>query len=132
MVVNESLPNYIIEKLRPLDLSTKTVAVLGMAFKGDCDDKRDSLAYKVKNLLQVYAGKVLCTDPYVPDPDLVPVEAAIEEAQIVILGAPHAVYKDLKFSPRKVVVDVFGFWAMEDVDIRTLEEPAVQAVPVEI
>jgi UDP-N-acetyl-D-mannosaminuronic acid dehydrogenase len=132
MVVNESVPNYIIEKLRPLDLSTKTVALLGMAFKGDCDDKRDSLAYKVKNLLQVYAGKVLCTDPYVPDPELVPVETAIEEAQIIILCAPHTVYKDLKFSPRKVVVDVFGFWAMEEVDIRTCEKPALQAVPVEI
>jgi UDP-N-acetyl-D-mannosaminuronic acid dehydrogenase len=132
MVVNESIPNHIIEKLKPLPLSNKTVAILGMAFKGDCDDKRDSLAYKLKNLLQVYAAKVVCTDPYVEDPELVPMETAIDEAQVIILGAPHTVYKDLKFSPRKVVVDVFGFWSMEEVRVRTRENTAVPAVPVEI
>jgi UDP-N-acetyl-D-mannosaminuronic acid dehydrogenase len=124
MLVNESLPNYIIEKLQPLDLKTKTVAILGMAFKANCDDNRDSLAYKLKNLLQVYAAKVLCTDPYVQDEKLVPMEYALEEAQIIILGAPHSVYNDLKFSPRKTVVDVFGFWKSDDLRIRprTLEQ----------
>jgi hypothetical protein len=59
-------------------------------------------------------------------------ETAIDEAQVIILGAPHTVYKDLKFSPRKVVVDVFGFWSMEEVRVRTRENTAVPAVPVEI
>jgi UDP-N-acetyl-D-mannosaminuronic acid dehydrogenase len=132
MVVNESIPNYIIEKLQPLDLPTKTVAILGMAFKGNCDDKRDSLAFKLKNLLQVYAGRVLCTDPYVPDPDFVPLETAIDEAQIIILGAPHSVYGELKFSPRKVIVDVFGFWQMEELRIKKRDPATRSAVPVEI
>ena len=130
MVVNESLPNYIVEKLEPYDLKQSTVAILGMAFKGNCDDKRDSLAYKLRNLLQVYAGKVVCTDPYVLDKTLVPLEDAIEEAQIIILGAPHTVYSELKFSPRQVVIDVFGFWQSDRLRVRKKGEQSNQSSAV--
>ncbi|PWU03516.1 MAG: nucleotide sugar dehydrogenase [Candidatus Melainabacteria bacterium] len=114
LVVNESLPNFIIERLQPANLAGHTVAILGMAFKGNCDDKRDSLAYKLKNLLKVYAKEVYCTDPHVPDADLVPLEKALE-AEVIILGAPHAVYADLQFPKEKIVVDVFGFWPRTEV-----------------
>lgn len=115
MVVNESLPNFIIERLQPANLAGRSVAILGMAFKGNCDDKRDSLAYKLRNLLHVYAKEVLCTDPYVVDNSLVPLEAALK-AEIIILGAPHSVYADLRFADDKTVVDVFGFWPRTKVD----------------
>jgi UDP-N-acetyl-D-mannosaminuronic acid dehydrogenase len=114
MVINESLPNFVVERLQTANLADRTVAILGMSFKGNCDDKRDSLAYKLKNLLQVYAKKVLCTDPYVSDENLVPLDTALK-ADIIILGAPHSVYSDLCFPPAKIVVDVFGFWPKEQV-----------------
>jgi UDP-N-acetyl-D-mannosaminuronic acid dehydrogenase len=110
MLINEGLPNFIVSQLRSRNLSGRRVAILGMAFKADSDDKRDSLSYKLKKLLQVEAREVLCTDPYVQDPCLVPVEEAIKRADIVILGAPHSVYGDLKIPAGKVVVDVWGFW----------------------
>jgi UDP-N-acetyl-D-mannosaminuronic acid dehydrogenase len=81
-----------------------------MAFKAESDDKRDSLSYKLKKLLEVRAKRVLCTDPYVPDPNLVPLHQALAEADIIILGAPHKQYKDLKFSPDQVVVDIWNAW----------------------
>ena len=43
-----------------------------MAFKGDSDDIRDSLSYKLKKLLEVESKEVLCTDPFVPETGLVP------------------------------------------------------------
>ena len=49
------------------DLANKKAAILGMGFKAESDDKRDSLSYKLKKLLSVEALEVLCTDPYVPD-----------------------------------------------------------------
>lgn len=128
LVVNESLPNFIIERLQPANLAGRTVAILGMAFKGNCDDKRDSLAYKLKNLLQVYAKSVLCTDPYVHDPELVPLEKAMG-AEIIILGAPHSVYADLQFPEEKTVVDVFGFWTRTKVNADK-GSPASKLVPV--
>lgn len=110
MLINEGLPNFIVTQLRAEGLSKRTVAILGMAFKGDSDDNRSSLSYKLKKLLQVEARVVLCTDPYVPDPALVPLEQAVERADIIILGAPHSVYRNLQFPASKKVVDVWGFW----------------------
>jgi UDP-N-acetyl-D-mannosaminuronic acid dehydrogenase len=86
------------------------VAVLGMAFKGESDDKRESLSYKLRKLLMVEAKEVLCTDPYVVDSKLVPLGEALRRADVIILGAPHAAYRDLPLSSDKVVVDVWGFW----------------------
>jgi UDP-N-acetyl-D-mannosaminuronic acid dehydrogenase len=112
MVVNESLPNFIIERLEKHDLPNLRVAILGMAFKGNSDDTRDSLACKLRNLLQVYAKEVICTDPYVQDERLVPLDEAISRADVIVLGAPHSVYKDISLPPNKLVVDVWGFWPM--------------------
>ena len=75
MLVNEGLPNFIVGQLRQQQkLRDKVVAVLGMAFKSESDDKRESLSYKLRKLLMVEAKEVLCTDPYVVDEKLVPLE----------------------------------------------------------
>ena len=48
MMVNEGLPNYIVDSLRhQYDISKKKTGILGMAFKADIDDTRDSLSYKL-------------------------------------------------------------------------------------
>jgi UDP-N-acetyl-D-mannosaminuronic acid dehydrogenase len=110
MLINEGLPNFLVSQLRPHDLHHKTVGILGMAFKAESDDKRDSLSYKLKKLLEVEAKGVLCTDPFVPDKNLVPLRQAIDQADVIIVGAPHRQYKDLHFSPEKIVVDIWNLW----------------------
>lgn len=110
MLINEGLPNFVVAQLRKSDLRDKTVAILGMAFKGDSDDKRESLSYKLRKLLVLEAKEVLCTDPYVADKDLVPLEDAIQRADIIIFGAPHSVYHTLAIPQGKQIVDVWGFW----------------------
>jgi len=110
MLVNEGLPNFIVDQLRPFGLAEKRVAILGMAFKGDSDDIRESLSYKLRNVLQVEAKEVLCTDPYVSSQDLVPLEAALNGSDIVILGAPHSVYRDIEIPEDKKIVDIWNFW----------------------
>jgi UDP-N-acetyl-D-mannosaminuronic acid dehydrogenase len=110
MLVNEGLPNFVVSQLRKSGLRDKTVAILGMAFKGDSDDKRESLAYKLRKLLLLESKAVLCTDPYVADSDFVPLEEAVRGADVVIFGAPHSAYQSLEIPPGKQVVDVWGFW----------------------
>jgi UDP-N-acetyl-D-mannosaminuronic acid dehydrogenase len=111
MLINEGLPNFLVHQLRQQqNLRGKVIAVLGMAFKSESDDKRESLSYKLRKLLMIEAKEVLCTDPYVVDDKLVPLEEALELSDIIILGAPHAVYRDLRFAPNQVCVDVWGFW----------------------
>jgi UDP-N-acetyl-D-mannosaminuronic acid dehydrogenase len=114
MLINEGLPNFIVSQMKSKGLSEQRVAILGMAFKADSDDSRDSLSYKLKKLLQVEAREVLCSDPYVCDPSLIPAEEAIQRADIVVIGAPHSVYRDIRIPADKVLVDIWGLWTARD------------------
>ena len=109
MLVNEGLPLYIVSHLeRVHDLASMKVGILGMAFKGESDDVRSSLSYKLKRILQFRAAEVLCTDPYVTvDPSLVPLETVLAECDILILAAPHSPYRDLE--TELPVADVWNF-----------------------
>jgi len=112
MLVNEGLPARLVELAqRDLDLSQKVVGVLGMAFKAESDDPRDSLSYKLRNLLALETRRVLCTDPYVPDPTLVPVERVLEEADVLFLATPHRAYRELRIPEGKVLYDVWNWIA---------------------
>lgn len=109
MLINEGLPAHLVKLARlQVPLSGKTVGILGMGFKAESDDPRDSLSYKLKHLLALEAGTVLCHDPYVPDQRLVPLERLLAEAEVIFVGAPHRTYRTLTIPPGKVVVDVWN------------------------
>ncbi len=108
MTINEGMPLYLVDRLtRRFDLESMTVGILGMAFKGDSDDIRSSLAYKLKRVLTSKAAAVRCTDPYVTvDESLVPLDEVVESCDLLIIGAPHSEYAGL--TTTKPVVDVWG------------------------
>jgi len=108
MRVNEGLPGFIVEALeRARGIRGRTIGILGMAFKGDSDDRRSSLSYKLKKLLKFRGATVLTTDPHVDDPDLRPLDDVLREAETFIIGAPHAAYRTLDFTGRELV-DIWG------------------------
>ena len=109
MQVNEGLPAYMVSALerRYGTLRGKTVGILGMAFKAESDDTRASLSYKLRKLLAWSGARVLCTDPYVIDDRIEPLDRVVRESDILILAAPHAPYKGLEIGG-KDVVDVWG------------------------
>lgn len=45
-----------------------------------------------------------------PDNRLLPLEEVVRRAEVIILGAPHAIYRDLAIPKDKIVVDIWGFW----------------------
>ncbi len=108
MMVNEGLPLYMVSRLEHrFPLRDLSVGVLGMAFKGESDDTRSSLSYKLKRILRFKAREVLCTDPYVStDPDLLPLDDVVERSDLLIVAAPHRAYRDLKTSVP--VIDIWG------------------------
>jgi UDP-N-acetyl-D-mannosaminuronic acid dehydrogenase len=108
MMINEGLPLYLVSRMeRRFDLSEMVVGILGMAFKGESDDIRSSLSYKLKRILRFKAKDVLCTDPHVKsDPDLVPLDRVLEAADLVVVAAPHRAYGGLKIEAP--VVDIWN------------------------
>jgi UDP-N-acetyl-D-mannosaminuronic acid dehydrogenase len=112
MLINEGLPNFIVQRLKDrYVLKEKVVGILGMAFKGDIDDSRDSLSYKLKKILEIEARDVLCTDPFVKDDDFLNLDEVIARSDILIIGAPHSAYKNIKVDdPSKALVDIWNFF----------------------
>jgi UDP-N-acetyl-D-mannosaminuronic acid dehydrogenase len=108
MLVNEGLPNYLVQRVsRRYDLSKLTVGILGMTFKADSDDPRDSLAFTLRNILQAECREVLCSDPYLDEPWLTPLEETLRRSDLLFIGAPHKVYRSL--NPGRIpVIDVWN------------------------
>jgi len=107
--INEGLPAYVVNAMerRYGSLKGRSIGLLGMAFKGESDDIRSSLSYKVRKLLAWKGARVSCTDPFVADDRLVPLEQVLDQAEILVLGAPHRAYRSLDVGGRDVV-DVWG------------------------
>ncbi|HJQ40541.1 MAG TPA: nucleotide sugar dehydrogenase [Thermoanaerobaculia bacterium] len=109
MLINEGMPNFIVRQLKEQhDLSNLTAGILGMAFKADSDDPRESLSYKLRKILEYEAGQVLCTDPYVKDEALLPLEDVLAQSDIIIVAAPHKQYRELRFREGQHVVDIWN------------------------
>jgi UDP-N-acetyl-D-mannosaminuronic acid dehydrogenase len=108
MTINEGLPLYLVHRLEQrFNLSSLTVGILGMAFKGESDDIRSSLSYKLKRILEFKADMVLCADPYVTvDPSLLPQEEVIARSDLLVIATPHREYRNLVTD--KPVADIWN------------------------
>jgi UDP-N-acetyl-D-mannosaminuronic acid dehydrogenase len=108
MQINEGLPNYIVDTLNSRNaLQGRTIGILGMAFKGESDDPRASLSYKLRKLAAFKGAHVMCTDPYIHDESFQPLEKVLRESDILVIAAPHKAYKALELDGREVV-DIWG------------------------
>jgi UDP-N-acetyl-D-mannosaminuronic acid dehydrogenase len=91
--VNESVPLFLVEgiKRRLGDLRERKVAVLGLAFKGDTDDARDSLSHKLIRLLERELADVAVHDPVVATPTT-GFDDAVAGADVVVVATNHSAY----------------------------------------
>lgn len=109
MLINEGLPAHLIQLAkRERDLRRCTVGILGMTFKAESDDTRDSLSFKLRKLLMLETREVLCHDPFWKGDGATPLEDVLEEADVLFVGTPHKLYKHLQFRPDVLVMDVWG------------------------
>lgn len=109
MMVNEGMPSFIVERLRQKhDLTNMHVGILGMAFKADIDDTRDSLSYKLGKLLRFHGANVLYSDEFAQDHTFVTKEELVNRSDIVIVAAPHSNYKVLTVPLHVEIVDIWG------------------------
>jgi UDP-N-acetyl-D-mannosaminuronic acid dehydrogenase len=93
------------------DLSATRIGILGMAFKADIDDIRDSLSYKLGKVLRFHGAEVLYSDEFAKDPTFISKEELVARAQVVIVGVPHSAYRRLAIPDGVDVVDLWGVLA---------------------
>ncbi len=122
--VNDSKPGYVIEKVRRAadEFKRPVIACLGLAFKADIDDLRESPALDiVKALASQQIGKLLVVEPNIaqlPDQlltqgvELVELSDALGAANLLVALVDHSEFKQIPLSQvtSKVVIDTRGLW----------------------
>jgi UDP-N-acetyl-D-mannosaminuronic acid dehydrogenase len=107
--VNETVPLFLVEgmkrRLGEGGLSGRKVAVLGLSFKRDTDDERDSLSHKLIRLLERELADVAVHDPLVATPTQ-PLEQALRGADAVVVATNHSVVSDA--ATLRAIVDLAG------------------------
>ncbi len=95
--VHETVPLFLVKGLKERlggSLRDRKVAVLGLTFKRDSDDVRDSLSYKLVRLLERELAHVARHDPHVPaESDTF--ETALEGADAVVVATNHSSFEDV-------------------------------------
>ena len=92
--VNETVPLFLVDGLvkRLGTLRGRKVAVLGLAFKADTDDERDSLSHKLIRLLERELAEVVVHDPQVATPTASFADAVLD-ADAVVVATNHTVFR---------------------------------------
>ena len=116
--VNDAKPDWVVAKVRQKAARFRrpAIACLGLAFKADVDDLRESPALDiVRRLRAADLGELLVCEPHVRDFNefpLVSLEQAVEPADIVLLLVDHRAFRRLKPAKlqEKVLIDTRGMW----------------------
>jgi UDP-N-acetyl-D-mannosaminuronic acid dehydrogenase len=120
--VNDGKPDWVIGKVRAAaaGLKNPSVACLGLAFKANIDDLRESPSLDIAGHLADEGFKVLAVEPHVRElpaslkgkAELVGLEEALVKADILLLLVDHDVFKRIPSSALmgKNTIDTRGIW----------------------
>ncbi len=131
--VNDSKPLWVVNKVKATlsalqrenadcSLNTLTVSCLGLSFKANIDDTRESPAVDIVRMLaRSHSGRVLVVEPHLSSlplslegerVTLVSLEEAIDQADIVLLLVDHEIFKQINPSTldKSVLIDTRGVW----------------------
>lgn len=125
--VNDGQPEFVVRLVKKAlgSLRNKKIALLGLSYKADVDDMRESPAVEAAHLLVQAGAKVKAFEPYkttaeIPGLDLADSLAEVfADAEAILLMVPHAPIRTLepeivaKLTPARVVIDTVNTWPVE-------------------
>ncbi len=99
--INEAMPLFLVKKLKErINLKGKRIVILGVSFKAEIDDIRESLSFKLRKALLREHAEVILHDPYVKhysQQEIIhSLTDALEGAHAVIIGTNHKEYTERK------------------------------------
>lgn len=123
-IVNDEQPHFVLEKVKRAlgNLKGKKITALGLAYKPDVDDLRESPAIKVVQLLQEAGATVKAWEPFNPNanPKNIDVSASFEEAikdsDSILILVKHTEfveinpYQLLELSSARTIIDTVNAW----------------------
>ena len=112
--INQDFPKFLYQKIKLRfgnNLKRKKIGILGMAFKSNIDDTRDSLSIELFKYLRKKKLDVIYSDDFAKLENNYKKKELIKKSDIIIIGAPHKSYKNLKISKKKFLVDSWGLFA---------------------
>ncbi len=115
-LVNDAKPDWVIEKVKSRAEKFKhpVIGCLGLAFKADVDDLRESPSVDiVRKLIKQNVGEIIISEPNLKSHDefdLLSCEEVISRADIILLLVDHKEYKGIKTLElnEKVFIDTRG------------------------
>ncbi len=139
--VNEAVPLFLVEgaKRRLGTLASRKVAVLGLTFKRDTDDERDSLSHKLIRLLERELADVAVSDPHAPTPTQ-SLSEAVEDADVVIVATNHPEFEGprclqailSRAADRCLLVDAWNALGTGQVFVYAMEAAALLGTPAHV
>ena len=136
--INESIPLFLINRAKyRRKLENKKAVILGLAFKAEIDDIRESLAFKVKKALERERARVFLHDPYVAGYQN-NLNEILKDADFIFLATNHSYYKKLDIakikkivSPNCIVCDVWNVFRTNKIifTIKSLESHLAKKQP---
>ncbi len=108
--INESIPLYLVKKIRErMKLDGKKAVILGLAFKPEIDDIRESLSFKVRKAFLRERAKVVLHDPYVLNYSRQVIEKdvyqALVKADVIFVATNHHFYQELEIAKIRRLVN---------------------------
>jgi UDP-N-acetyl-D-mannosaminuronic acid dehydrogenase len=136
--VHEAVPLFLVEGIerRIGSLASHKVAVLGLTFKRDTDDERDSLSPKLIRLLERELADVAVCDPHASTPTQ-PLADAVDGAGAVVVATNHSEFERpetlqtilAKASPDCLLVDPWNSFGTGQVFVYAREASALLGDP---
>jgi UDP-N-acetylglucosamine 2-epimerase (non-hydrolysing) len=125
--INDSMPDYIVEKIKQEFIKRKIknpkIAVLGVAYKADVDDSRETPATKIIEKMKDLKWKVMIADPFVKNYKypIDTIENSLENADATILITDHSAFKSYNFKkyPLKFIYDTRNIINKENINSNT-------------
>lgn len=101
--INSNMPHFIVQKV--IDIMEgnqgRSITVLGLAYKGNVDDTRESPSLRIVNqLISLTNYDIRTFDPYVANSDAYSLESALSNSDLALVLTDHDVFKEI---PEKII-----------------------------